>query len=86
MPILGTLIKPVHIYAETLKTPETGKYKANKAYTAELCIKACSSDNEQLHSRKRRKQTAQHAERCTPCGNRNRQTKTRYQRQTAESV
>ena len=35
MPILGTLIKSVHIYAGKLKTPETGKYKANKAYTAE---------------------------------------------------
>ena len=60
MPILGELIKPVYIYAGTLKTPETGKYKANKAYTAEPCIKACSSDHWQLYSRKRRKQTAEH--------------------------
>ena len=43
-----------------MKTPETGKYKANKAYTAEPCIKACSSDHWQLYSRKRRKQTAEH--------------------------
>ena len=56
MPILGTLIIIVHIYAGTLKTPETGKYKANKAYTAEPCIKVCSSDHWQLYSRKRRKQ------------------------------
>ena len=35
-----------------LKTPETGKYKANKAYTAEPCIKACSPDHWQLYSRK----------------------------------
>jgi hypothetical protein len=49
MPILGMLIKPVYIYAGKLKTPETGKYKANKAYTAEPCIKVCSSDREQLH-------------------------------------
>ena len=58
MPILGTLIIIVHIYAGKLKTPETGRYKANKAYTAEPCIKACSSDHRNRCSRKRRKQCA----------------------------
>lgn len=34
MPILGTLIKPVHIYAGTLKTPETGRKRTKTGITA----------------------------------------------------
>ena len=77
MPILGTLIIIVHIYAGTLKTPETGRKHANKGIYSRTIAEAMLlyylpiigsyTEAPEANGSKRK-----------------RQTKNRYQRQTPE--
>ena len=73
MPILGKLIKSVHIYAGKPKTPETGGKHANKGIYSRTMYKSMFFRS-LAAIRKRRKQTEANGnsrppEHWTPCGN-----------------